>query len=102
MDGFIAIHTLGFSASCWTQQEVGFALGRGTKIVSLKMGEDPTGFISKHQALARRQQTAEQIAHEIDAILKADEQTAARLIEAKKAKGLLPSKESTLIDDIPF
>ena len=62
MDAFIAIHTPGFSASFWTQQEVGFAVGRGVKIISLRMGEDPTGFISKHQALARRQRTAEEIA----------------------------------------
>lgn len=46
MDAFVAIHTNGFSKSVWTQQEVGFAVGRGVKIISLKMGEDPTGFIS--------------------------------------------------------
>jgi len=44
MDAFVAIHTVGFSKSFWTQQEVGFAVGRGVKIISLKMGEDPTGF----------------------------------------------------------
>ena len=102
MHAFIAIHTPGFSASYWTQQEIGFAVGRGTKIVSLKMGEDPTGFISKHQALARRQRTAEQIAQEIDSILSADERTAPVLLDAKKAKGFLSSKEDALTDDIPF
>jgi hypothetical protein len=66
MDAFVAIHTPGFSASFWTQQEVGFAVGRGVKIISFKMGEDPTDFISKHQALARRGRTAEEIAKEID------------------------------------
>ena len=101
MDAFIAIHTEGFSASFWTQQEVGFAVGRGAKIISFKMGEDPTGFISKQQALSRKGRTAEQIAQEIDAILNADERTASRLIEAKKAKGLFPVKEA-LADDIPF
>jgi hypothetical protein len=50
MDAFIAIHTPGFSASFWTQQEIGFAVGRGVKIISFKMGEVPTGFISEHQA----------------------------------------------------
>jgi TIR domain len=59
MDAFIAIHTQGFSASFWTHQEIGFAVGRGVKIISLKMGEDPTGFISKRQALPRRRRTAE-------------------------------------------
>lgn len=102
MDAFIAIHTEGFSASFWTQQEVGFAVGRGTKIISFKMGEDPTGFISKHQALARRRRTAEEIAQEINTILSADDRTAAQLLQAKKAKGLLPTLEDTFSDDIPF
>jgi hypothetical protein len=55
----------GFSNSYWTQQETGFAVGRGVKIILFKMGEDPTGFISK-QALARRQHKAEEIAAEVD------------------------------------
>jgi hypothetical protein len=87
--------TPGFSASVWTQQEVGSAVGRGVKIISFKMGEDPTGFISKHQALARGQRTAEQIAKEIDALLSADELTAGKLLAAKKTHGLVG-------DDIPF
>jgi hypothetical protein len=86
MDAFIAIHTKGFSDSFWTQQEIGFAVARDVKTISLKMGEDPTGFLSKHQALARGRRTAEEIAKEIDTILSADSQTAARLAEAKKSK----------------
>ena len=69
MDAFIAMHTPGFSASHWTQQEIGFAVGRGVKIISLKMGEDPTGFISRRQALPRLKKTAEEIAKEIDHLL---------------------------------
>jgi hypothetical protein len=102
MDAFVAIRTAGFSASFWTQQEIGFAVGRGVKVISLRMGEDPTGFISKHQALSRGKRTAEQIAREIDSILSADNQTARRLLEAKKAKGLLASEADPLADDIPF
>jgi len=83
MDAFIAIHTPGFSASVWTQQEIGVAFGRGVKIISFKMGEDPTGFISKHQALARGQRTAEQIAKEIDALLRSDQLTASKFLAAK-------------------
>lgn len=85
MDALIAVHTVGFSASIWTQQEIGYALGRGTKVISFKMGEDPTGFIGKHQALPRRNRTAEQIAEEIDKLLAADPRTAERLKEAKDA-----------------
>jgi hypothetical protein len=87
MDAFLAIHTPGFKDSFWTQQEIGFAVGRGAKIISFKMGEDPTGFISKHQALARRNRTAEQIALEVDAILAADPLTAGKLDAAKRSNG---------------
>ena len=98
MDAFLAIHTPGFKDSFWTQQEIGFAVGRGVKIISFKMGEDPTGFISKHQALARRNRTAEQIAQEVDAILASDQLTSAKLHLAKKNNGLFGDVD----DQIPF
>lgn len=93
MDAFLAVHTPGFSQSIWTQQEVGFAIGRGAKIISLKMGEDPTGFISKHQALARRDRTAEQIAKEVNSLLQQDPMTSTKLREAKLAASP---------DEVPF
>jgi hypothetical protein len=97
MQAFIAIHTKGFSQSVWTQQEVGFAVARGVKLISLKMGEDPTGFISKQQALPRRDRSAEEIAKEIDGILSGDERTATKSLEAKRARGIV-----ALDDEIPF
>ena len=97
MDAFVAIHTPGFSTSLWTQQEIGFAVGRGVKIISLRMGEDPTGFIANRQALSRCDRTAEQIATEIDILLAANPQTADKLREAKTALGLIPTEE-----EIPF
>ena len=84
MDAFLAVHTPGFSNSYWTQQEIGYALGRGVKVISLRMGEDPTGFISKHQALARRDRRAEDVAKEINDLLAADERTLAKLAKAQK------------------
>jgi hypothetical protein len=83
MDAMIAVHTEGFAQSCWTQQEVGFALGQGTYVISFKWGEDPTGFISKHQALPRRNRNADQIAEEIDRLLSLDPRTKDRLAAAK-------------------
>lgn len=97
MDAFLAIHTPGFSQSYWTQQEVGFALGRGVKVISLKMGEDPTGFISKRQALGRRQRTADEIAREVRDLLVADEFTSPRLAAAN---GSIAS--GGMEDDLPF
>lgn len=97
MDALIAILTPNFSKSVWTQQEIGFALGRRVKVISFKMGEDPTGFISKQQALSRRARTAEQIAQEIATLLSADPRTADRLRAAQAA--LNPKDE---YDDVPF
>jgi AbiJ N-terminal domain 3/TIR domain len=85
MDAFVAIHTVGFAKSIWTQQEVGYAVGRGVKIISLQMGEDPTGFISKHQALRRGHRKAEEVAAEIDGILAKDPRTRDKLRAAKDA-----------------
>jgi TIR domain len=98
MDAFVAIHTPGFSASVWTQQEIGFAVGRGTKIISLKMGEDPTGFISKQQALSRRNRTAEDIAEEIEKLLRLDPQTSKKLDNAQRAAAPM----FDIGEDVPF
>lgn len=58
MDSFIALLTDGFHDSLWTDQEVGFAFGRGVPIISVKMGKDPYGFIGKFQALSCTWETA--------------------------------------------
>jgi hypothetical protein len=52
MDAFVALLTEDFHESDWTDQEVGFALGRGVPVICLKLGRDPYGFIGKFQALA--------------------------------------------------
>lgn len=51
MDGFVALLTDEFHNSYWTDQEVGFALGRGVPIIAVRLGLDPYGFIGKFQAL---------------------------------------------------
>lgn len=51
MDAFIALMTKDFHESLWTDQEVGFALGRNVPIIAVRLGQDPYGFIGKFQAL---------------------------------------------------
>lgn len=85
MDAMLAIHTDGFSNSVWTQQELGVALGRGVKIISLKMDEDPKGFISKNQAVLRRGRNADGVAEEIVTILLNDAKTKTRMAEVRAA-----------------
>jgi hypothetical protein len=72
MDYFVSIHTVGFAASVWCQQEVGFALSRGIPMVSLRMKEDPVGFQSAQQALSRGEKSAEMVAAEMAKIFLGD------------------------------
>ena len=52
MDPLVALMTDGFHDSHWTDQEVGFAFGRGVPIIAVKLGRDPYGFVGKFQALS--------------------------------------------------
>ncbi len=97
MDAMLAIHTKGFSASYWTQQEVGFALGARKKIISFKMPEDPTGFIQKNQAIYRKGRMAEAVAEEVYQLLLQDEKTADRINDVYS-----PQSELGDSSEIPF
>lgn len=52
MDAFVALMTEDFHDSLWTDQELGVAFGRSVPIISVKLGQDPYGFIGKFQALS--------------------------------------------------
>ena len=46
---FLGLVHPGFSASHWTQQEVGWAMARGIPALFVRLGEDPKGFPAKFQ-----------------------------------------------------
>jgi nucleoside 2-deoxyribosyltransferase len=46
-DALAALLRDGFRASTWTDQEVGFAIGRGILVVPIRMGLDPYGFMAR-------------------------------------------------------
>jgi TIR domain len=98
MEAYVSIHTEGYKESTWCQQETGFAVGRGTKVIALRMGEDPTGFISKHQAISRGTKKAEDVAMEIVALLQDDVRTNARYVQCNPPR----SGYDGLDDDVPF
>jgi hypothetical protein len=52
MDAFVALLTKRFHESDWTDQEVGYALGRGVPLIAAKLERDPYGFIGRFQALS--------------------------------------------------
>ncbi len=51
MDCLVALMTEGFHESNWTDQEVGFALGRNLKVIPVRIGIYPYGFVGKIQAI---------------------------------------------------
>jgi len=53
MDALAALLTSDFHDSNWTDQEVGFALGRGVPLIPIGLGMDPYGLMGKAQALRR-------------------------------------------------
>ena len=64
-DVFVGLLHPGFSSSFWTQQEVGWALGRGIPVQMIRLGEDPVGFRARRQARTPRAATAWGVASSI-------------------------------------
>jgi hypothetical protein len=52
MHALVALVTPEFHKSQWTDQEIGWALGRGVPVISIRLGKDPCGFAGKFQALS--------------------------------------------------
>jgi len=70
MDILIVLVSDGFKESNWTCQEVGFALGRGIPVISIKIGMDPFGFFGKKQAIPGTGRIAKDICNDIIEILR--------------------------------
>ncbi|MGA0564278.1 toll/interleukin-1 receptor domain-containing protein [Ancylobacter sp. VNQ12] len=66
MDALLAFVTDDFHESTFTNQEIGYALGKGIPIISFKLGaKDPPGFISHEQAERGQLNSAENAAIKI-------------------------------------
>jgi hypothetical protein len=82
MDVLAALLTPDFHCSNWTDQEIGFALGRGILILPVRLGADPYGFIAKvHGASGTLDSSKDLAAAMIDSLL-ANDQTGPRLKES--------------------
>jgi len=81
-DALVAVLTPGFPQSPWTDQEIGFALGRGLLVISVKMGLDPYGFMGHEQALPCGSELSLPIARQIFEILLKHKQTQKRMSES--------------------
>jgi hypothetical protein len=56
-DVMLAYVTSDFSASKWTDQEIGWALGRELVVIPLKVGADPYGFFGAYQAVSVQEES---------------------------------------------
>ena len=56
-------------------------MGRGVRIVSVRLGEDPPGFLSSEQAIAGRGREATSVAGEMFSVLSADVHLTSTMLE---------------------
>ncbi len=80
-DALVALMTSGFHESKWTDQEIGFAMGRGLLIVSVRLGHDPYGFLGKFQGLNGTGIAQDETARRLFETLLQHKQTRARMKE---------------------
>lgn len=71
-DALVAMLHNDFHQSNWTDQEVGFVLGRGRPVFSVRLGGSPYGFFGSIQAINGNGKSAEQVASDIYDVLRAD------------------------------
>lgn len=69
-DAMLVLLHPGFHESQWTDQEIGYAMGRGIMIATVRLGTDPYGFIGRFQALDGLDKTAKELARELFRILR--------------------------------
>lgn len=82
MHAMAAILTPEFKDSEWTDQEVGYALGRGIKIVAVKTGRLPYGLLARQQAVAADIEKIPAMATAIVTILVKNPATQSRMRDA--------------------
>jgi len=82
-DALVALLTPDFHASNWTDQEVGFVMGREKLVLSIRLDEvAPYGFIGRSQAVDGRKRSPEQLAASLFAALARHDITRKRMAEA--------------------
>ncbi len=80
-DALVALLHRDFHESKWTDQEIGFAMGRGVPVFSIRFGQDPYGFIGKTQAFQGLGKTAAQISTELFDAYRVNKQTQGKMNE---------------------
>lgn len=64
-DSLVALLHPAFHASNWTDQEIGFAMGRGLPVFAVRFNQDPYGFIGRFQGFVGGGKTPDALAREL-------------------------------------
>lgn len=80
-DAVVALLHPGFHESNWTDQEIGFGMGRGVPVFSVRFGGDPYGFIGRFQAFQGEGKTAAQLGRELFEAYRKNKETQAKMAE---------------------
>lgn len=80
-DSLVAMLHPTFHSSNWTDQEIGFAMGRGLPVFAIRFGQDPYGFIGRFQAFSGQDKSAFAIARELFDSYRKNKQSQRRMAE---------------------
>lgn len=80
-NALVALLHDGFHESKWTDQEIGFAMGRGVPVYSVRFGQDPYGFIGRFQAFNGRRKLPATLAENLFDAFRKDKQTQRQMSE---------------------
>ena len=86
MHALAALLTPEFHASDWTDQEIGWALGRGLLVLPVRLPADPYGFAGKVQGVRGNLEHPDSLANRILDVLLANPQT-----HSEMRRGLVPA-----------
>jgi hypothetical protein len=78
----IALMHPDFHKSVWADQEIGYAMGRGVPVCSVRLGQDPYGFIGRYQAFAGSDDELQDLALELYEAYAQDVRTESIISEA--------------------
>lgn len=80
-DSLVALLHPEFHESNWTDQEIGFAMGRGLPVFAVRFGQDPYGFIGRFQAFTGAGKAPAQLARELFDAYRKSKQSQTRMAE---------------------
>jgi len=80
-DSLVALLHPTFHASNWTDQEIGFAMGRGLPVFAVRFGQDPYGFIGRFQGFVGAGKAPDSLAGELFNAYRKNKQSQKRMGE---------------------